>query len=162
MLDHYETFTWIWPRDKGEQPRIEELAIRIEWGRDGNWLTVELEDDAGNALCQRGFEVRARDVGLSGLVPQLVDNTGCPCNDCGVLTAEIGEWYMLRGDVWRSAVPEARELNDESGYLCVGCMEARLGRELTLADFTEKWRSGPYSERFREQSSERLRSRMRE
>jgi hypothetical protein len=38
------------------------------------------------------------------------------------------EYYMLRDDVWREA-------KGTDGMLCIGCVEQRLGRELTRADF---------------------------
>jgi hypothetical protein len=49
------------------------------------------------------------------------------CNDCGVDVVEIGELYMSPPEVW----------NDELGLgsddnLCIGCLEARLGREVRL------------------------------
>ena len=52
------------------------------------------------------------------------------CIDCGIDTDKIGEYYMLRDEVWNAAVPEER------GMLCIGCVEARLHRRLTSADFT--------------------------
>jgi hypothetical protein len=60
---------------------------------------------------------------------------GAPCHDCGRQTApargpgELGgwEWYAVNEDVWPIG---ARE-----GFLCVGCLEARLGRRLTPTDF---------------------------
>jgi hypothetical protein len=49
------------------------------------------------------------------------------CADCGVDTA-AWESYMVRGAVWRDA-------GDVDGYLCIGCLELRLGRVLTPQDF---------------------------
>ena len=46
-----------------------------------------------------------------------------------------GSWeqYMLRDDVWAAA---AGDLADTHGVmLCIGCVERRLGRELTRDDF---------------------------
>jgi hypothetical protein len=51
------------------------------------------------------------------------------CNDCGVNVSEIGEYYMLLEPVWFEAN------NRYEGMLCIGCVEKRLGRELTKADF---------------------------
>ena len=61
-----------------------------------------------------------------------------PCADCGAPTVIVApddidhiwapgacEWYMVRDHLW----PRDCE------YLCVGCLEARLGRELRPADF---------------------------
>lgn len=51
------------------------------------------------------------------------------CVDCAVDTWEIAEYYMVTDDVWRwyGAGP---------GMLCIGCLERRMGRSLTAADFT--------------------------
>lgn len=53
------------------------------------------------------------------------------CLDCGVDTDEIKENYMVTEDVWLTAHP------DDDGKLCIGCLEARLGRQLTTEDFTK-------------------------
>ena len=50
------------------------------------------------------------------------------CIDCGIDTLEAGESYMVRDDVWPLAY--------HGGRLCVGCLERRIGRRLTPADFT--------------------------
>ena len=55
-----------------------------------------------------------------------------PCDDCGMLTAPEGapdEWYAVRDEVWLAAVVNLR------GILCIGCLETRLGRELSAPDF---------------------------
>jgi hypothetical protein len=62
-----------------------------------------------------------------------------PCKDCGLDTTPCtgrrgcrhkGRWelYMVYDDVW-----DAARMCD--GYLCIGCLERRLGRCLTPADF---------------------------
>jgi hypothetical protein len=54
------------------------------------------------------------------------------CMGCGVDTsfgAGNGHYYMVHAEVWLAAVPERR------GQLCLDCLEARLGRRLTAADF---------------------------
>ena len=55
-----------------------------------------------------------------------------PCDDCGMLTAPDGapdEWYTVLDDVWISA-----GLTSDA-ILCVGCLEQRLGRQLSRRDF---------------------------
>lgn len=63
------------------------------------------------------------------------------CADCGVDTVpctghrgcrHIGKWehYMVHNALWRQA-------GDVDGFLCVGCLERRIGRQLTPLDFTE-------------------------
>jgi hypothetical protein len=69
---------------------------------------------------------------------------GCPCVDCRQPTApcthrrgcrHVGKWeyYMVWNDVWEAAgLPHT---SSESVYACIGCLERRLGRQLTRADF---------------------------
>jgi hypothetical protein len=48
------------------------------------------------------------------------------CEDCSGPT----EWYMVHNHLW--------PLPSEGGYfLCIGCLEIRLGRQLNRADFTD-------------------------
>lgn len=74
-----------------------------------------------------------------------------PCRDCGVDVlprtlrgyARVGrcEVYMVHDEVWTAAggppspTPERPEPTDF--YLCVGCLEGRLGRRLTPGDFED-------------------------
>lgn len=51
------------------------------------------------------------------------------CVDCGTETFP-SEQYMVHDAVWPA------DLGPGGGMLCVGCLEARLGRQLTSADFT--------------------------
>jgi hypothetical protein len=54
-----------------------------------------------------------------------------PCRDCGWDTCRGDEVYMVHSAVWAAAgMPYA-------GYLCVGCLETRLGRTLTARDFKD-------------------------
>jgi hypothetical protein len=61
---------------------------------------------------------------------------GAPCHDCGRQTIpedghehELGghEWYMVNDDAW--------PIGHGEGFLCVECLETRLERRLTPADF---------------------------
>jgi hypothetical protein len=59
-----------------------------------------------------------------------------PCVDCGAETlsqepGEPTEYYMVRDEVW-----EAAGMHPPGGCLCIGCLEARLGRQLCPRDFT--------------------------
>ena len=66
------------------------------------------------------------------------------CIDCGLDTAPYddrrkhgarkSEYYMVRDSVWREAGMSERK--DQAIFLCIGCLEARLGRMLTARDFT--------------------------
>lgn len=63
------------------------------------------------------------------------------CDDCQVdvtphdeygRAVERGwEWYMVLPAVWQAASNE-----DEPRYLCIGCLEERLGRHLVARDFS--------------------------
>jgi hypothetical protein len=65
------------------------------------------------------------------------------CDDCGVDTTPRPkpkgrwEWYMVHDAVWRKA--KAQSVH----YLCVGCLEARLGRGLQPDDFANLWANLP-------------------
>jgi hypothetical protein len=69
-----------------------------------------------------------------------MSNLNSPCLDCGTETLPVderrAEWYMVRDELWRAA-----GMTDEPGsmqvFLCIGCLEARLGRRLVAADFSE-------------------------
>jgi hypothetical protein len=57
------------------------------------------------------------------------------CADCGVDTNAIGEWYMVKDDVWEQAWAGRRRLPYGQEILCIGCLEQRLGRTLMNCDF---------------------------
>jgi len=63
------------------------------------------------------------------------------CKDCGADTIAIGEYYIVRDEVWALAWPGYH--NPRHGkllgerVLCIGCLENRLGRTLTRADFVD-------------------------
>jgi hypothetical protein len=73
------------------------------------------------------------------------------CMDCGadVTFVTPDEYYMVRDALWLRANPEG------VGKLCVGCLEARLGRRLKPRDFIDS----PVNQRFSAMSA-RLRSRI--
>lgn len=52
------------------------------------------------------------------------------CDDCGVDTHQLGEYYMVHSWIWEV-------YGSGEGLLCVGCLEARLKRELAGSDFTD-------------------------
>lgn len=71
------------------------------------------------------------------------------CVDCGFNTIHC-EYYMVHDEIWSGA-----GMPDE-GMLCIGCLEERLGRELTAKDFTH----APVNQCEGGQKSERLQSRL--
>lgn len=61
----------------------------------------------------------------------LKEYSGFFCLDCNVNTLAIDEYYMVQFSLWREANPS------EEGMLCIGCLENRIGRQLTVDDFIE-------------------------
>ena len=57
------------------------------------------------------------------------------CAICRVDTLAIGEFYMVKDEVWDAAVGPDSFLRDF--FLCVGCLELRLGRRLGADDFSD-------------------------
>jgi hypothetical protein len=71
------------------------------------------------------------------------------CIDCGMDTAPDDdrrrrgarpwEWYMVHDRVWCAAgMPKCEVIKHNASHrdiLCIGCLEARLGRRLTPRDF---------------------------
>jgi hypothetical protein len=71
------------------------------------------------------------------------------CSDCGMDTEPwpphrgTQEHYVVRDDVWQQAGMPLGKMNADDhlgitggGILCVGCIEKRLGRLLTIDDFS--------------------------
>jgi hypothetical protein len=62
------------------------------------------------------------------------DDDPCPmprCVDCSADTYALREYYMVHDPLWEQA-----GMTPNGGELCVGCLERRLGRDLTPTDFT--------------------------
>jgi len=53
------------------------------------------------------------------------------CIDCGKCTHCSGEYYMVRDELWAASGVESN-----GGMLCLLCLERRIGRALTAADWT--------------------------
>lgn len=47
---------------------------------------------------------------------------------------ETHEYYMVHHHIWEAAVPDETERRI---FLCIGCLERRLGRRLVSTDFAE-------------------------
>jgi hypothetical protein len=79
--------------------------------------------------------------------------SGCICNDCGIDTTprtglrgwrsgkhtgkyayrrrtDMWEYYVVTDKVWEAA-------GIDGNFLCIGCLEQRIGRQLTSNDFTD-------------------------
>jgi hypothetical protein len=77
------------------------------------------------------------------------------CTDCGACTKSLGEGYMVTRAIWLQAWPTYRR-ERYGQFLCIGCLESRLGRTLTKSDFTPV----PLNSLSRGHKSERLRNRL--
>ena len=73
---------------------------------------------------------------ITSRVTQCFEDIRSPCFGCGVDTLEIGEFYVVRDEVWLAAVPWNRA-GAMLDFLCIGCLEARIGRTLAREDFTD-------------------------
>lgn len=80
------------------------------------------------------------------------NDPGFNCLDCHENTSRLDEYYMVTPQMWKTYVPE------HHGMLCIGCLEARVGRELIPSDFTDYPVNDPESLMF--QRSARLLSRL--
>lgn len=58
------------------------------------------------------------------------------CCDCKVETnhqkTAPAEWYMVNDNIWKLAT-----LKKPANFLCIGCLEARIGRVLNKSDFKD-------------------------
>lgn len=52
------------------------------------------------------------------------------CLDCGYDTGKMKEFYFINTELWLLVMQTIE------GMLCIGCLEARLGRQLVASDFT--------------------------
>lgn len=64
----------------------------------------------------------------------MASKTDRRCRDCRVHTTRLNEYYMVMDEVWAEA---GCSTQFGWGMLCIGCLEGRLGRELTADDFTD-------------------------
>ena len=72
-----------------------------------------------------------------------------PWEDQYWLTAiQPAEYYAVHDALWSEACAVEPALPGESGMLCIGCLEARLGRELCAADFKTRNPRSKSSKRF--------------
>jgi hypothetical protein len=68
------------------------------------------------------------------------------CVDCGTDTLPTGwhrraEYYSVHDEVWAAAGMQFE------GFLCIGCLEVRVGRRLTRSDFHGRTSQRPTDER---------------
>lgn len=74
-----------------------------------------------NSDIKLGFKIK----GEHGCAAGICSNPEQPCNDC----RRRSESYLVRDKVWNKAGMTVL------GFLCVRCLEKRLGRQLRKADY---------------------------
>jgi hypothetical protein len=65
------------------------------------------------------------------------------CADCKGNVGWMGEWCMLKNTVWEKVWPGTCQKSVHAKMpmkhnLCIGCIEKRIGRKLTRADFDKR------------------------
>jgi hypothetical protein len=96
----------------------------------------EIEVPAGVPPRRAPVVVRGRAVDFHVALRVMLSLTHSLCRDCGWDTCsdkpgDRTEWYTVHDSVWRAAGMRG------GGQLCIGCLEARLGRRLARADFVD-------------------------
>jgi hypothetical protein len=90
------------------------------------------------------------------------------CEDCRHSVGLMGEWCLLKNSVWEKAWPGTGQKSVHTKmpmkhFLCVGCIEKRIGRRLMRADFDMRSNHNkPDDPRRQFPMSRRLRSRLKE
>lgn len=98
-----------------------ERSYSLDWFVDRLFATVDYHYD--------DVEVELTKTELAAMCMETVlELDTLMCVWCGVDV--VGEYYMVRNEVWESCGPKY-------GCLCVGCLEVRLGRTLCRDDFTD-------------------------
>lgn len=65
----------------------------------------------------------------------LLMTESCLCRNCIVDVGKINEYaYVVTSEIWSKVAPD--DTDSMGYYLCVTCLERRLGRELLAGDFT--------------------------
>jgi hypothetical protein len=91
----------------------------------------EDDDDARNQAHENAWELKLTKREIGQLCADALEDLGSlNCVWCGVDTAVIGEYYMVRKELWGRYGPVR-------GCLCVGCLEKHMGRQLVAGDFAD-------------------------
>lgn len=61
------------------------------------------------------------------------NNDVTPYDDYGRPVEGGWEWYIVRSEIWKAASSQS----ERPRFLCIGCLEGRIGRKLTRADFAD-------------------------
>jgi hypothetical protein len=90
------------------------------------------------------------------------------CADCPANIGLLDEWCLLKNSVWEKAWPKTGQKNSRAKmpmkhFLCIGCIEKRIGRKLMRADFDMRNRHNKPDYPHRQfPMSRRLRNRLRQ
>ena len=87
------------------------------------------------------------------------------CNDCNANVGYMGEWCMLKASVWSKAWPGTAQNSSRAKmpmkhFLCIECVEKRIGRKLTRTDFDMRSKHNKPSPKRQFPMSRRLRNRL--
>jgi hypothetical protein len=87
------------------------------------------------------------------------------CADCDGSVGGMGEWCLLKSSVWEKAWPKTGQKSSRAKmpmkhFLCIGCIEKRIGRTLTRADFDMRSKHNKPHPRRQFPMSRRLRNRL--
>jgi hypothetical protein len=131
---------------EGAQEELDELTAVVDAVRDAMHAGTQEEF---NAALDAAFDAVAD-------CDDAMTPSPSPCADCTIDTTPIEadrpwEYYMVRDEQWKVATGKK-----PADFLCVGCLETRLARRLTSADFS----GAPINDPDKLSISPRLRDRM--
>ena len=114
---------------------VADLADELHWAIDDG-LTVEtLHSIVGLWEANNNNEDLTYAALVEGGKPTSCDDCTIdvtPYDEDGRPTEGAWEWYMVRDDIWQAA-----DRDHEPRILGVGCLEQRIGRQLTSDDFAD-------------------------
>lgn len=116
----------------------------MNWGIGDGFEALQLIKDGEHIVAipgDRGIVIHVDDDGVPTVLFKRTLRSTVVGDDEGLQLAPIlcieceeyigADYYMVRNDVWRKAVPERK------GQLHLTCLEKRLGRQLVMDDFTD-------------------------
>jgi hypothetical protein len=115
------------PNDGGDQ-----ITVR-RWQDGTAYLTME--GPRGGLRGGIPLSVEHAEILADFLTDDEDDDLTAPCHDCGINTLPLAqpdraEYYMVQHAIWD-------EFGPDKGYMCIGCLETRMGRKLNSADFLD-------------------------
>jgi hypothetical protein len=87
------------------------------------------------------------------------------CKDCRGNIGWMGEWCLLKNSIWEKAWPGTGQKSSSTKmpmkhFLCIGCIEKRIGRRLTRRDFDMRSKHNRTQSDNPHPMSQRLRNRL--